>query len=89
MELTQMELEQMGAADIRTASLSELTDLRDIHIDTSWPVPRKLRAFAGQTKNVYLNRIGDYIVKVSFQKTGATIDDKMSEYLHRLSESYF
>ncbi|MCI8577744.1 MAG: hypothetical protein HFG64_09570 [Lachnospiraceae bacterium] len=88
MELTPKKLEQMAAADIRTANLSELTDLRDINIDTSWPIQRKLQAFADQTNNVYLNRIGDYIVKVSFQKSGATIDEKMSEYLHRLSEIY-
>ena len=88
MELTQKKLEQMAAADIRTAKLPELTDLRDIQIDTSWSVQRKLLAFADQTDNVYLNRIGGYIVKVSFQKSGATIDDKMSEYLRRLSEIY-
>ena len=30
--------------------------------------------------------IGDYVVKVRFQKDGASIDDKMAEYLQRLSE---
>ena len=40
---------------------------------------KKLQAFANQTKNIYLNRIGDYIVKVRFQENGATIDEKMAE----------
>ena len=62
--------------------------LRDIKIDTSQPVEKKLAAFAEQTKNVYVNRIGDYVVKVRFQESGATIDDKMTEYLRRLSEIY-
>lgn len=44
--------------------------------------------FARQTKNVYINRVGDYVVKVRFQQEGATIDDKMEEYLRRLSEIY-
>ncbi|WP_416389669.1 hypothetical protein [Roseburia intestinalis] len=30
--------------------------------------------------------MGDYVVKVRFQKDGASIDDKMVEYLQRLSE---
>nr|WP_296460512.1 hypothetical protein [uncultured Acetatifactor sp.] len=88
MNLTKEMLSEMARTDIRTVDISELTDLRDIHIDTSQPVEKKLAAFAGQTKNVYVNRIGDYVVKVTFQESGATIDDKMAEYLRRLSEIY-
>ena len=88
MKLTKEMLAKMAQTDIRTVDISELTDLRDIHIDTSQPVEKKLAAFAEQTKNVYVNRIGDYVVKVRFQESGATIDDKMTEYLRRLSEIY-
>ena len=84
MELTKERLEEMAAVDIRTVDISTLTDLREI--DTSLPVEKKLDAFARQTNNVYVNRIGDYVVKVRFQKDGASIDDKMAEYLQRLSE---
>lgn len=88
MKLTKEILLEMAQTDIRTVDISELTDLRDIEIDTSQPVEKKLAAFAEQTKNVYVNRIGDYVVKVRFQNSGATIDDKMVEYLRRLSEIY-
>lgn len=88
MKLTKEVLAEMAAVDIRTVDISELTDLREIKIDTSQPVEKKLEAFARQTKNVYVNRIGDYVVKVRFQESGATIDDKMAEYLRRLSEVY-
>lgn len=88
MKLTKEALAEMAAVDIRTVDISELTDLREIKIDTSQPVEKKLEAFARQTKNVYVNRIGDYVVKVRFQESGATIDDKMAEYLRRLSEVY-
>ena len=63
-----------------------LNTLFHLIIDTSLPVEKKLDAFARQTNNVYVNRIGDYVVKVRFQKDGASIDDKMAEYLQRLSE---
>ena len=86
MELTKERLEEMAAVDIRTVDISTLTDLRDIEIDTSLPVEKKLDAFARQTNNVYVNRIGDYVVKVRFQKDGASIDDETAEYLQRLSE---
>ena len=86
LELTKEMLDEMAAVDVRTVDISTLTDLRDIEIDTSLPVKEKLGAFAGQTNNVYVNRIGDYVVKVRFQENGASINDKMSEYLKRLSE---
>ena len=88
MRLTKEMLSEMAQTDIRTVDISELTDLRNIEIDTSQPVEKKLAAFAEQTKNVYINRIGDYVVKVRLQENGATIDDKMAEYLRRLSEIY-
>ena len=88
LELTREVLSKMADVDIRTVDISELTDLRDIKIDTSQPVEKKLESFAKQTRNVYVNRIGDYVVKVRFQESGLTIDDKMAEYLRRLSEIY-
>lgn len=86
LELTKERLEEMAAVDVRTVDVSTLTDLRNIEIDTSLPVPEKLKAFARQTNNVYVNRIGEYVVKVRFRKNGAGIDEKMAEYLQRLSE---
>jgi len=86
MELTREKLQEMAAVDIRNVDINSLTDLRDIVVDTKKPVPQKLTSFAEQTNNVYVHRIGDYIVKVHFQKEGATIDDKMEEYLKRLAK---
>ena len=85
---TKDRLAERAAVDIRTVDISDLSDLRDIKIDTSLPEEKKLYWFARQTKNVYINRVGDYVVKVRFQQEGATIDDKMEEYLRRLSEIY-
>ena len=88
MKLTREILEEMAAVAIQTVDSATLTDLREIKIDSSWSVEKKLEAFANQTKNIYVNRIGEYIVKVRFQERGATIDEKMAEYLRRLSEGY-
>jgi len=86
MEITREKLEEMASVDIRSVDINSLTDLRDIVIDTKKPVAQKLASFAAQTNNIYIHRIGDYIVKVRFMKEGPTIDDKMEEYLRRLAE---
>lgn len=84
--ITGEELDAMEAVDVRTVDISTLTDIRDIRIDTKLPVEKKLALFAEQTDNLFIHRIGDYVVKVRFQKEGPTIDDKMEEYLRHLAQ---
>lgn len=86
--ITDEELDAMEAVDVRTVEINTLTDIRDIKVDTKLPVEKKLALFAEQTNNLFIHRIGDYVVKVRFQKEGPTIDDKMEEYLRRLTEIY-
>ena len=86
--LTPEELREMASVDVRTVDIDTLTDLRDIQIDTKAPVEKKLASFARQAGNPYVGRIGDYVVKVYYQKEGATIDEKMEEYIRRLAEVY-
>lgn len=84
MHLTREILEEMEAVDIREVDINELTDLRDIVIDTKKSVAGRLTSFARQTNNIYINRFGNYIVKVRFQKEGPTLEDRMEGYLKRL-----
>lgn len=86
--LTEKELAEMAAVDIRRVDINSLTDLKDITIDTNLPVEERIASFAKQTKNVYVHRVGDYVVKVKFQEEGPTMDDKLKEYVRHLSEGY-
>ncbi len=86
LDITDEELDTMETVDVRTVDINTLTDIRDIKIDTKLPVEKKLALFAKQTNNLFVHRIGDYVVKVRFQKEGPTIDDKMEEYLRHLAE---
>ena len=88
LRITEEELDAMEAVDIRTVDINALTDIREIQIDTGLPVEKKLALFAEQTNNLFLHRIGDYIIKVRFQKEGPDINDKMEEYLRHLAEVY-
>ena len=86
LDITDEEVDAMETVDVRTVDINTLTDIRDIKIDTKLPVEKKLALFAEQTNNLFIHRIGDYVVKVRFQKEGPTIDDKMEEYLRHLAE---
>ena len=88
MGITQEKLAEMAALDIKEADISMLADIRDIKIDTDAPVDEKLALFAEQAPNIYVNRAGNYIVKVSYQESGPSINDKMEEYIRRMSDVY-
>lgn len=88
LRITEEELDAMESVDVRSVDINTLTDIRDIQIDTRLPVERKLALFAEQTNKLFVHRIGDYVVKVRFQKEGPTIDDKMEEYLRHLAEIF-
>lgn len=74
--------------DVCTVDINTLTDIRDIIIDTKLPVKERLASFSGQTNNLYVYRMGDYVIKVKFQKEGPGIDEKFEEYLRHLAEEY-
>ncbi len=84
--ITDEVLDEMESVDVRTVDINTLTDIRDVKIDTKLPVEKKLALFVEQTNNLFVHRIGDYVVKVRFQKEGPTIDDKMKEYIRHLAE---
>ena len=86
--LKEKELNAMALTDVKTVDRDALTDLRDIMIDPKLPVQEKQASFAGQTKNVYVHRIGDFAVKVTYQNEGPGIDDKIEEYLRHLAETH-
>lgn len=86
MYLTIEDLQKMRAVDIETVEPESLTDLNDIVIDTGKSVISKLNQFASQTDNLFVNRVGEYIVKVSYADTKLTINDKMKNYISRLAE---
>lgn len=85
-DISDERLDEMASVDVRTVDINTLTDIRDIEIDTTLPVEEKLASLARQTNNIYIYRMGDYVVKVRFQKEGPGIDDKMEEYLRHLAE---
>ncbi|EOT24401.1 hypothetical protein C805_02613 [Eubacterium sp. 14-2] len=84
--ITDEVLDEMESVDVRTVDINTLTDIRDVKIDTKLPVEKKLALFVEQTNNLFVHRIGDYVVKVRFQREGPTIDDKMKEYIRHLAE---
>ncbi|MDE6892956.1 MAG: hypothetical protein K2P50_14280 [Lachnospiraceae bacterium] len=75
----------MRDVDIREIQRETLADILEIKIDESLSDEEKREEFIRQIKNPYLYRQGDYVVKLSFSDTDATLTDRLKEYIEHVA----
>jgi len=62
----------------------ELVDIRDVKINQALPVTDKILQFIALTKNPYLYKYGDKVVRISFAETEVTFEERMKGYFEML-----
>ena len=86
MVVTVEKLKRMEDADIRDLKREDLDNAGDIVIDRNKPANQRMREFLEQTKNPYVENVGDYILKVTYSKTSEdTLEDKMIQLAKRMT----
>ncbi len=79
------DLAKMKDMDIREADTGGLADILEIEIDRDLSDTEKKREFIRQIRNPYLYRQGEYVVKLSFADTDATLTDRLKEYIEHMA----
>ena len=69
--------------------ISSLVDIRDVKIDTSLPVPERIKSYLEQVKNPYYFRVGDVAVHVCYAENGPTLQEVMEGYNRTFGMSEF
>ena len=87
--ITPEELQRMKETDIREVSREELTNLWDITIDMTLNPQERVRQFAEQTNNLYIHKMGEYVVKVSYADTDQNVNDVLERYMANVAEIIF
>lgn len=75
----------MRDIDIREADREALADILEIRIDQDLDDAAKRKEFIRQIGNPYLYRQGEYVVKLSFADTDATLTDRLKEYIEHVA----
>jgi hypothetical protein len=83
--ITPKDLVEMKNMDIREADAEELADILEIEIDKDLSDTEKRKEFIRQIGNPYLYRQGEYVVKLSFADTDATLTDRLKEYIEHVA----
>lgn len=67
--------------NIKTVDPNTLIDINDVTIDMNQPKEQRLSSYLNQIKNPYLFRCGEYVVRLKFAQTEATLKDKLNAYV--------
>lgn len=79
--LTQESLEAMHNVDVRTVDPATLRDIRDVEINTELPKEERILDFIRQIGNPHCYRHGKYVVKVSYNDTDVTLEQRLLSYM--------
>ena len=83
-----MTLQEMQNVNPVTVDRSTLADIADVKIVPSLPRDEQIVEYLRQIKNPYVFLCGGVVVKVSFAKTSATIEDKLEEYIRQRQKDH-
>lgn len=83
-KITREQLEEMKNVDLNTIDPDTLVDIRDINVNIELSKEERIADFINQIKNPYCYKCGKIIVKVSFEDTDITFEDRMKSYLESL-----
>ena len=74
-------LQQMQNVDITQVDRSTLVDIRNIRIDSSLPVAKKMQSYFEQVVNPYCFLFGDTPVKIRFVAEDRTLKQSLRDYI--------
>jgi len=76
----------MKEADIMQADRNQLADISNIEIDKSKSVESRIRTYLEQVGNPFLVKAGEYILKFTYADCDKDLDDRMVEYVSKMSK---
>ena len=86
MRISVEELIRLEEQDIRELRREDLNNARDIVIDRSIPVEKRMMEFLEKSKNPYAENMWDYILKVTYSKDSEdTLENKMIQLAKRMT----
>lgn len=80
------ELQEMQNIDIRTANTDEIIDITDIEIDKKKSVSGRVKSYIEAVHNPFLVKVGDYTVKIGYSDCKETLNDRMKQFILKMTE---
>jgi len=75
--------QNMRDVDIKTVDAKSLVDIRKVEVNNKLSREKRVQDYIKKIGNPYVYRHDDYIVKISFTETTATLTDRLRELILR------
>ena len=79
----QTRIEEMRSANIRAVNRKTLPDMSGFRFDNTLPREERAKRIYAASKNPYLFRLGDMVVKMEFAEKGPALQDLMAALMLR------
>ncbi|WFR59205.1 hypothetical protein QA584_09005 [Anaerocolumna sp. AGMB13025] len=83
-DFSQMDFSALKQVEVRTVNPDTLVDINDIKVNTKLPKEERILDFIRQIGNPYCYRCGKVVVKISFNDTNATLEDRIENLLRMM-----
>ncbi|MGC6173091.1 DUF6870 family protein [Lacrimispora sp. 38-1] len=83
-DFSRMDFSALKQVDVRTVNPDTLVDINDIKVNVKLPKEERILDFIRQIGNPYCYRCGKVVVKISFNDTDATLEDRMESLLRMM-----
>ena len=74
-------INEMKNVDIRTVNKDLLVDVRTVMIDENLPLQERIMQFINKIGNPYCFRVGDVAVKVEYEDTEITFEQRFEKII--------
>lgn len=81
---TEMTVDDMKNIDIRTVDPDTLVDIKTVKVNKDLPVEERKKDFIKQIKNPYCFKCGKVVVKMSFENTTTTLEERLEHYFKNI-----
>lgn len=86
MHMSKEELQRMEQMDVRDANPDMLADISEIEIDMKKSVDDRADDYVQKVGNPFLVKVGEYVVKIGYSECDATLNDRMKQYIKKVTE---
>lgn len=82
-------LQELKRVNIKEVNPDELVDISEIEIDMKQSVQKRVKEYVEQVHNLYLVRVGEYVVKIGYSDCKETLNDRMKQYISKIAETKY
>ena len=78
--------QNMRQVDLKDVNPDDVVDISEIVIDTEQPVSDRVRTYVEAVRNPFLVKIDGYVVKLEYSDCEETLNDRIKQYISKMTE---